>query len=115
MDDKPPGVSNDITALRDVVDMPVDLNWARWKIFGTPEHTAGVPGPTDYITRVAELELAPPSAAFAAADHGSVEPGTLARLYRIISTSSAGASHCWVSEEVFLKLMQASDPKSAWR
>jgi hypothetical protein len=38
-----------------------------------------------------------------------------ARLYRIISPSSAGASHCWVSEEVFLRLMQTSDPKSAWR
>jgi hypothetical protein len=38
-----------------------------------------------------------------------------ARLYRILSPSSASASHCWVSEEVFLKLMQESDPKAAWR
>lgn len=38
-----------------------------------------------------------------------------ARLYRIISPSSAGASHCWVSEDVFLRLMQESDPKAAWR
>lgn len=38
-----------------------------------------------------------------------------ARLYRIISPSSAGASHCWVSEEVFLKLMKENDPKAAWR
>lgn len=38
-----------------------------------------------------------------------------ARLYRIISPSSAGASHCWISEEVFLKLMNESDPKAAWR
>jgi hypothetical protein len=38
-----------------------------------------------------------------------------AKLYRIISPSSAGASHCWVSEEVFLKLMNAPDPKAAWR
>jgi hypothetical protein len=38
-----------------------------------------------------------------------------ARLYRILSPSSAGASHCWVSEEVFLNLMKESDPKAAWR
>ncbi|WP_371766645.1 hypothetical protein [Massilia sp.] len=38
-----------------------------------------------------------------------------ARIYRILSPSSAGASHCWVSEEVFLKLMRESDPKAAWR
>ena len=60
------GVSDDIGALREVVDIPVDLKWARWEIFGTPEYTGGVPGPTDYITLVAELELAPASAGFAA-------------------------------------------------
>lgn len=38
-----------------------------------------------------------------------------AKLYRIISPASAGASHCWVSEEVFMKLMDAPDPKAAWR
>jgi hypothetical protein len=38
-----------------------------------------------------------------------------ARLYRIISPSSAGASHCWVSEAVFVRLMNEADPKAAWR
>ena len=77
MEDRKPQVSDDIAALRDVVDIPVDLKSARWEIFGTPEYTGGVPGPTDYITLVAELELAPASADFAAEadrDHAYVVP-----------------------------------------
>ncbi len=38
-----------------------------------------------------------------------------AKLYRIVSPASASASHCWVTEDVFLKLMRDSDPKAAWR
>jgi hypothetical protein len=38
-----------------------------------------------------------------------------AKLYRIVSPASMGASHCWVSEEVFMKLMKEADPKAAWR
>lgn len=38
-----------------------------------------------------------------------------ARLYRIIAPDSRAMSESWVSEEVFLQLKKASDPKSAWR
>lgn len=38
-----------------------------------------------------------------------------AKLYRVLSPSSGAMGDCWVSEEVFHKLMKASDPKAAWR
>lgn len=56
MDHKDSKVSDDPGALRKVVDIPINLKSARWEIFGTPEYTGGVPGPTDYMTLVAELE-----------------------------------------------------------
>jgi hypothetical protein len=59
-DDNKTKVSDDVGALRKVVDIPGALTSARWEIFGTPEYTGGVPGPTDYMTLVAELEPAGP-------------------------------------------------------
>jgi hypothetical protein len=56
MDHKNSKVSNDAGALRKVVDIPTNVKSARWEIFGTPEYAGGVPGPTDYVTLVAELE-----------------------------------------------------------
>ena len=53
-----PGPSSDLAALRQVVAIPEGVTSARWEIFGTPEYTGGVPGPTDYMTLVAELDLA---------------------------------------------------------
>jgi hypothetical protein len=38
-----------------------------------------------------------------------------AKLYRIVSPSSGAMGDCWVSEEVFHKIINADDPKSAWR
>jgi len=38
-----------------------------------------------------------------------------ARLYRIGSPSSPAMGDCWVSEEVFNKIMNSPDPKAAWR
>jgi len=38
-----------------------------------------------------------------------------ARLYRIIAPNSRAMSECWVDEEVFKRLQNAPDPKSAWR
>ena len=38
-----------------------------------------------------------------------------ARMYRVLAPNSRGMSDCWVSEEVFKKLQNASDPKAAWR
>ena len=56
MDHKNSKVSDDAAALRKVIDIPTNVKSARWEIFGTPEYAGGVPGPTDYMTLVAELE-----------------------------------------------------------
>lgn len=57
--DKPkPPQSEDVAALREMISIDFPLKSARWDVFGTPEYSGGVPGPTDYITLVAELEPA---------------------------------------------------------
>lgn len=56
MNDKPAKVSDDVTALQTLIDIPVKLKSAKWELFGTPEYDGGVPGPTDYMTLVAEIE-----------------------------------------------------------
>jgi uncharacterized protein (DUF2267 family) len=38
-----------------------------------------------------------------------------AKLYRIGSPSSGAMGDCWVSEEVFQRIMNSPDPKAAWR
>lgn len=38
-----------------------------------------------------------------------------ARLYRIVSPSNGAMGDCWVSEEVFKKIMESSDQKATWR
>ena len=48
--------SDDVKALQQLIDMPADLKSARWEMFGTPEYDGGVPGHTDYMTLVAEIE-----------------------------------------------------------
>jgi hypothetical protein len=50
--------SDDVKALQQLIDMPADLKSARWEMFGTPEYDGGVPGRTDYMTLVAEIEPA---------------------------------------------------------
>lgn len=54
-------VSKDIVKLKELVTLDVPITSAQWEVFGTPEYTGGVPGPTDYITLVAELQLTEPS------------------------------------------------------
>jgi hypothetical protein len=54
--DKKLKASDDIKALQQLVDLPAGLKSARWEMFGTPEYEGGVPGPTDYMTLVAEIE-----------------------------------------------------------
>jgi hypothetical protein len=49
-------VSDDIVEFRNLVETDLRANSVRWEIFGTPEYTGGVPGPTDYITLIAEVE-----------------------------------------------------------
>lgn len=38
-----------------------------------------------------------------------------ARLYRVVSPSNGAMGDCWVSEEVWKKIMASPDPKAAWR
>lgn len=48
--------SNDVAGLRSLVELDLPVKNARWEVFGTPEYTGGVPGPTDFITLIAEIE-----------------------------------------------------------
>lgn len=47
---------DDVNGLRNLVDIPFPLASARWEVFATPEYDGGVPGRTDYMTLVAEIE-----------------------------------------------------------
>lgn len=38
-----------------------------------------------------------------------------ARLYRIVAPNSRAMGDCWVSEEVFKRLQNSKDPRTAWR
>lgn len=53
--DAAPKVSTDLIALRKIVNLDIAATSAKWEMFGTPEDTGGVPGPTDYVTLIAEL------------------------------------------------------------
>lgn len=48
--------SIDLDALQKVVLLDVQPISVEWEIFGTPEYTGGVPGPTDYVTLVAQIK-----------------------------------------------------------
>lgn len=48
-------VSTDVAALQKIVNLDVTPRSAKWEIFGTPEHLGGVPGPSDFVTLIAEL------------------------------------------------------------
>jgi hypothetical protein len=54
--DKKLKASDDVKALQQLVDLSPALKSARWEMFGTPEYEGGVPGRTDYMTLVAEIE-----------------------------------------------------------
>ncbi|MYN18397.1 hypothetical protein GTP81_16725 [Rugamonas sp. FT107W] len=58
MEDHAPGVSDKLSALREVVNVQIPATSARWEAFGTPEYKGGVPGPTDFTTLIAELQPA---------------------------------------------------------
>jgi hypothetical protein len=51
-------ISTDLTAFQNLVTVPLHVKAVRWEVFSTPENTGGVPGPTDYVTLVAEIEPA---------------------------------------------------------
>jgi hypothetical protein len=48
--------SSDTKALQNLITIPANLKSAHWEMFGTPEYDGGVPGPTDYMTLIAEVE-----------------------------------------------------------
>jgi hypothetical protein len=48
--------SDDISAFQAIVDINLPLRTVRWETFGTPEYRGGVPGPTDFVTLIAEIE-----------------------------------------------------------
>ncbi|WP_426212624.1 hypothetical protein [Massilia sp. TWP1-3-3] len=54
--DKDDAVSRDMRELQQVIKISVPAQAIKWEIFGTPEDKgAGAPGPTDYMTLVAEV------------------------------------------------------------
>jgi hypothetical protein len=52
--------ASDVTAFQAIVDVNLPLNSVRWEVFGTPEYVGGVPGPTDFVTLIAEVTPAQP-------------------------------------------------------
>ncbi|XYJ09520.1 hypothetical protein ACSUZJ_19335 [Telluria sp. B2] len=54
-------------ALEALVTLNLPINTVRWEVFGTPEYSGGVPGPTDYITLIAEIS--PPAPIAVAGNH----------------------------------------------
>ena len=48
-------VSTDVAALQKIVNLDATPRSAKWEIFGTPEYLGGVPGPSDFVTLIAEL------------------------------------------------------------
>lgn len=58
MKDDTTKVSDDSVGLRNLVELELPIKTVRWEVFGTPEYTGGVPGPTDYITLIAEVSPA---------------------------------------------------------
>jgi hypothetical protein len=58
MKDESPRLSTDIAAFHKLIEIDITGNSVQWEAFGTPEYTVGVPGPTDYITLIAEVEPA---------------------------------------------------------
>jgi hypothetical protein len=48
-------VSSDMSELKQLIGIDVPLSSGQWEVFGTPEYTGGPPGPTDFLTLIAEL------------------------------------------------------------
>lgn len=71
-EDEATKVSTDIAALQKIVNLPLTPVSAKWELFGTPEYTGGVPGPTDVVTLIAELAPVDEAAFAAQAPAGKV-------------------------------------------
>jgi hypothetical protein len=55
MEDQSSNVSTDIVKLQELVIFDFIPTSVKWEVFGTPEYTGGLPGPTDYVTLIAEF------------------------------------------------------------
>lgn len=47
--------SDDLAELQKIIELDLVAKSIHWEIFGTPEYTGGVPGPTDFVTLIAEV------------------------------------------------------------
>lgn len=80
-----PYPSTSLSGFEELLDTDIPASTVTWETFGTPEYTGGVPGPTDYITLVAEISLAP--------DRSFSGTGDLARQVHIVPE----AARAWLS------------------
>lgn len=86
MEEAKPEVSDNLSKLREIINLQVPAKSVRWEVFGTPEHKGGVPGPTDFVTLVAEIE----------ADQGWLESYTKPTGITYIAPEAARS---WISNE----------------
>ena len=49
-------VLTDVAAFNGLVTVDIQPRTVSWEVFGTPEYTGGVPGPTDHVTLIAQTE-----------------------------------------------------------
>lgn len=64
--------SDDLAELREIVEIDMLTSAARWEVFRTPEFSGGVPGPTDFVTLVAEMPGVDPTVFDRRAKSGTV-------------------------------------------
>lgn len=65
--------SSDVAAFHQLVELDLPAKSVRWEVFGTPEYSIGVPGPTDFVTLGAELPVVDQGdLSFAASRHDSL-------------------------------------------
>lgn len=64
--------SSDINTFRELIVLDFDFKSVRWEVFTTPEYVDGIPGPTDYVTLIAEIEASDLSSFQGQPEHGSV-------------------------------------------
>ena len=68
--------STDQAELARLIKLGLPIKSVRWEVFGTPEYTVGVPGPTDYVTLIAELAPAIPVPQTNTAETAWITPGS---------------------------------------
>lgn len=54
-------VSSDLATLKKLIEIDIGISTLKWETFNTPEYTGGVPGPTDFVTLIAEFESNDPN------------------------------------------------------